>query len=234
MRVGASIILHEGRCIQSYGWKLFRPLGSLKSVMDSLEEYECDEVAIIRPIRNSDNKNSFLKDINVLSRLQSMTPISFGGGIRSIQHLEYLKNLPIERLILSSSFIDKDTKFMKKAINLFGKQAIQCLLPITYVNKEFFIYHCSKNKLIPLNNIKTSFIDNYANEIIIYDIDNDGFNENFNDEIVNNLPFSNKKIVLTGGIRKDSINWARKKDFASVLIDNKVLHNEFSVKGYKK
>ena len=105
MRVGSTLLLKNKKCYQSYNWSYFRPLGSLQIAVDSLDEYECDEVAIIRPVRDCDSLDLFSRDLDVLRELNAMTPISFGGGIRSREHLELLEGLPVERFVFSSAFI---------------------------------------------------------------------------------------------------------------------------------
>ena len=233
MRIGSILLLDNQRCVQSYHWSKFRPLGSLQLAMDSLEEFECDEVAIIRPVRDKDSLDLFAKDLDVIRALKTMTPISFGGGIRTLQHLELLKDLPIERLMFSSSFIAKDESLIKKACSLFGHQAIQCVLPVKLVDEMVYVYDCKLAKFCPLGAIDLVFVDQFANEIVIYDVDNDGAANCFNESFLDGHPFQRKKIVVTGGIGKSTIDWARRHELASVLIDNKVLHQEYSIKNFK-
>ena len=233
MRIGASIILIDGYCYQSYNWKIMRPLGKLQNVIDSLEEYQCDEVAIIRPIRNHDNIESFQKDINVISKLNCMTPVSFGGGLRSEQHIDMLNNMPIERLIFSSSFIKKDSELIKYAISLYGHQSIQCVLPFRYIDNKIDIFSTQINSYIPLESIDMKFIEEYANEIILLDTTNEGENNKFNHEILDKLEIRNSKMIISGGIGLVDIKRAKEYKLASVLIDNKILHKEYSTRGYR-
>ena len=69
MRIGSTVLLNENKCIQSYRWECFRPLGTLQGVIDSLEEYQCDEIAIIRPVRKNDSLDAFKTDISELKKL---------------------------------------------------------------------------------------------------------------------------------------------------------------------
>jgi imidazole glycerol phosphate synthase subunit HisF len=233
MRIGSILLLDNQRCVQSYHWKNFRPLGSLQLAMDSLEEFECDEVAIIRPVRNKDSFELFTKDLDVIRALKTMTPITFGGGIRTLQHLELLKDLPIERLMFSSSFITKDELLIEKASCLFGHQAVQCVLPVKLIGEIVCVYDCKLAQFCPLEAIDLGFVDQFANEVVIYDVDNDGAVNSFNESLLDGHPFLRNKIVVTGGIGKCTIDWARRQGVASVLIDNKALHQECSIKSYK-
>lgn len=233
MRVGSIVLLNTQRCVQSYNWEILRPLGELQGVLDSLEEYQCDEVAIIRPVRNQDTFEQFEADIQVLKRLKTMTPISFGGGIRSRKHLALLKDLPVERLVFSSAFLKKDNGLLDEAKSLFGHQAIQCLLPIRMAKEDRQVF-CSENAtFISTDEVDFSFIQAYANEIILFDIECEGEKNRFDFEFLSSVPIDNKKIIVSGGIGQESVRIANEKGVASVMIDNKVLHKEYSISSYK-
>lgn len=233
MRIGASIILIDGYCYQSYNWKIMRPLGNLQSVIDSLEEYQCDEVAIIRPIRANDSLELFQKDIDKISQLNCMTPISFGGGLRDKEQIDMLHNLPIERLIFSSSFINRDLDLIQYAISLYGHQSIQCLLPFRYINNKIEIFSTGQNSYVSFETIDIKLIEKYANEIILFDTINEGKNNKFSSEILDTLEVDTSKVIISGGIGVTDIKKAKQYKLASVLIDNKVLHKEYSIRGYR-
>jgi phosphoribosylformimino-5-aminoimidazole carboxamide ribonucleotide (ProFAR) isomerase len=233
MRVGSTVLLQNQKCVQSYNWKTMRSLGDIQGILNSLEEYQCDEVAIIRPVRVNDTLAKFKEDIEVLHCLKTMTPISFGGGIRTADHLVLLKDLPVERLVFSSAFILKNQALIEVAKNLFGHQAIQCLLPIQNQNGNMQVYCSYKAVFIPLAEVDFEFIQSYANEVILFDISHEGASDKFDFELVNQIPLSNDKLIISGGIGFESIKTAYKLGFASVLIDNKVLHEECSITRYK-
>jgi len=233
MRIGSTVLLSDQNCIQSYEWKLKRPLGRIQGVFDSLEEYHCDEVAIIRPVRDNDSVEDFRKDIQVVKELSSMTPISFGGGVRTLEHLKLLQDLPIERLIFSSAFLEKDEKLILAAKNLFGHQAIQCLLPIITKDGETWVFHSSKNKYIPFDSVDIDFINEFANEVILFDVIHEGMTNRFDWSLLEGMAFDSKKTVISGGVGRKDIQIAKANGIASVLVDNKILHQEYSISGYK-
>jgi phosphoribosylformimino-5-aminoimidazole carboxamide ribonucleotide (ProFAR) isomerase len=233
MRVGATVLFLDGFCYQSYAWKQMRPLGKLQGILDSLESYQCDEISIIRPIREYDTKDTFEKDINILRNINSMTPLSFGGGLRSIEQIDLLHNLPIERLIFSSAFIKQDRTLIEYSRKLFGHQAIQCLLPFSINGEVIQIFNSEDNKYINFDELNINFIDEYSNEIILFDTKNEGVENTFNKYSYEYIGIDNKKLVISGGIGKETIKWAKKNGIASVLIENRVLHKEYSIKEYK-
>jgi phosphoribosylformimino-5-aminoimidazole carboxamide ribonucleotide (ProFAR) isomerase len=233
MRVGATIILLNGYCFQSYNWNKMRPLGKLQGVIDSLESYQCDEISILRPIRESDTIESFKQDVNILKKISCMTPISFGGGLREIKHIDLLHDLPIERLIFSSAFIHKNISLLEHARKLFGHQAIQCLLPFVIEKNVIKIFFSEFNHFIQLSEIDFDFINKYANEVIFLDTKNEGMYDQFEEIIYKMNLVKNEKLIISGGIGKTNIKHGKQQRIASILIDNKVLHKEYSIKDYK-
>ena len=106
-------------------------------------------------------------------------------------------------------------------------------MPIKIIDQKIFVYYCNEAKLISINKLDLSFINNFANEVVLYDISNDGLRDSFNEQIADSLSNDYSKLVLSGGIGKETIKWAREKGLASVLVDNKVLHREYSINEYK-
>ncbi|MFX4237788.1 HisA/HisF-related TIM barrel protein [Aliarcobacter butzleri] len=233
MRVGSTIILLNGYCYQSYNWKMMRPLGELQRVIDSLEAYHCDEISIIRPIRIDDTNESFKKDIQEIKKINCMTPLNFGGGLRSCENIDLLHDLPIERLIFSSAFINKDFEVIEYARRLFGQQAIQALIPFLIENDSIKVFSSNQDKLIPIEDIDMDLINKSANEIVLYDIQNESRSNQFKEEVIKKLDIDNEKLIISGGIGHTNIKNAKRDNLASVLIDNKVLHEEYSIRRYK-
>ena len=233
MRIGATVLLETMTAVQSYNWNCIRPLGNLQLVLDSLEEYRTDEVAIIRPVRGYDTLKSFSQDVELLRCIKTMTPLSFGGGIRNLQHIELLKGLPVERLIFSTAFLNEDKKLIDTAANLFGMQAIQCILPFKYSNGRLEVFNSAMGVFAPFTSCNSAFIDAHSNEIILYDVNGEGQPNAFACSVLDEVPFKKAKIIISGGIGKNSISSALKNNIASVLIEYRILHSEYSVKGYK-
>ena len=233
-RIGASVIIKDQRAVQSYRWNVLRPLGEIQTVFSFLDEYECDEIAIMRYSRSNDNIDNFLNDVASISSCTISSPVSFGGGVRSISELNHLRLMPMERVIFSSAGICNETNLLNEASQTWGKQAMQCLLPVRMTNDGFQVYISKENNFVDLDIINFEFIDEYFNEVIIYDTDADGSYDKFNYSILEKIPLNTQKIVITGGVGLKIIKMAKDLELASVLVDNCVLHVQDSIKKYKK
>ena len=233
MRIGSNILFYDSYCYQSYGWEKFRPLGRLQDVVSALESYECDEIAIIRPIRNNDTFKLFESDLNVIKSVNCMTPISFGGGLRDFRCIDMLHDLPIERLVFSSKFIDGSYDVIEYATRLYGHQAIQCLLPFRIIESRLEIFNSKINQYINSDCIDFKKIGILANEIVLFDSTNEGFDNKFDMKVFDFIDIDYKKIIVSGGAGRQTINSVKNYNIASVLIDNRVLHSEYSIKRYR-
>ena len=228
MRIGCSIIFINGYCYQSYNWKIIRPLGALNNVLSFLDSYEVDEISITRPIR-SDNV-SYESDIEIIKKSFSNSPMSFGGGIRNLNQLKYLKGLPIERFHFSNAFIHLNKDLIQKSINMFGRQAVVASLPIKIIKKVPYIFDGISGNFVYLSKEIFNFVNEYADEIILIDTDNEGLNDVFNFELLELTNFSINKIIISGGLGPKVIKKAKSINVASCLIENKVLHKENYIK----
>ena len=165
MRIGATLLLRNGYCFQSVRWQYLRPLGSLKNAIKFLEKRNVDEIAIVRYTRKNDIRSDLIADIKLISKVDCITPLSFGGGIRNNETLCMLHDLPIERILLSSSYLNQDIDFIQNAIQLFGKQALISVLPYRHKNNNFEYYNCTREKF---QAIDPDFIQKYSNEVLLY------------------------------------------------------------------
>lgn len=225
MRVGASLLLKNGFCYQSYRWQFLRPLGSLQNAVRMLEERQVDDISIIRYCRDKQNQADFESDLELISNLDCTTPLAFGGGIRDSEALRMVHQLPVERILLSSIYFEKNNLLVEEAISIFGKQALIAVLPYRVHNNKIEYYHCRGQKF---GNCDLDFIDSYANEVMLYNTDQEGLAFLDVPDVRHLFPFEHSKLILSGGINHGYIKKMRKLDFAALCIDNSALHHEFN------
>ena len=229
MRVGSVILFKNGYCYQSYGWNLLRPLGKLQNAISHLDTYLIDDITIIRPIRDNDNQIQLLSDLNEIKKIKSSTPISFGGGIRNINQLNLLRELPLERLVFSSALFKKESSLLKTAKNLFGKQAIIGLIPFE-INSNLRVFNCQKNSFVSSDEINHLDI---VDEIILYDCLNEGSQSGFNCDIFNILNLDPINCIISGGVANLYNSFKNHdKPPKAIAIENSILHREFSKSNY--
>ena len=239
MRIGSTVLLYNGYCYNSYNWNFLRPLGKLNGILSSLDELKIDEILVLRPIKGVDTDLIWEIDINEIIKSYTTTPLIFGGGIRNINRLSQLKYLPIERIAFSSKIIThnyKKLKIIEKAILEFGKQAIISILPYKYNDDKIYLYNSEDKKYILMNNSLIKIINEYSNEILLYNISADGMYKLGEIDILSRGHFDPNSIIYTGGITDFTLKYLYKKhkDLAAIYIDNKTLFNEQHIYKIKK
>ena len=212
MRKGAVILFRDGYCYQSYAWKIERPLGKIQNVLDHLEEYNV----------------SFYSDILELSKIKSSTPLSFGGGLNSIDRIDSIRSLCFERFIFSNSLLLSNSNVINYAYELCGKQAVIGCLPVKYINNILMIYNSKLDKFISLESINYKSISK-CDELLVVDCSNEGSSSSFNFRILDQKIFNSKKIIISGGVNFNK-KLKSKNNIISILIENRVLHTEYSLK----
>lgn len=227
MRKGAVILFKDGYCYQSYGWEIQRPLGKIQNILDHLEEYHIDEIAIIRPVKGIDSDESFYSDIYELSKIQSSTPLSFGGGLYNKERIDRVRSLSFERLIFSSSLLS-NSNIINYTRELTGKQAIVGSIPLKYINSSLMVYNSTLNKFVSIKSVNLKNIS-ICDELIVTDCSSEGASNSFNMNLLDHVHFKSKKIIISGGVNLNK-ELTKEKKIVSILIENKVLHTEYSIK----
>ena len=229
MRVGATILFKNGYCYQSYGWNFLRPLGNIQNVIDHLEEYSVDEISIIRPVKGHDNDADFYSDLNILSKINTSTPLSFGGGLYDAKRVDFARALSFERLIFTSNLFLKNSSLIDYTKKMLGKQAIIGCLPVKILNKKLKVFNSIKNNFLSLKELNLDQLE-MCDELLIYDCVNEGYSNLFDLNLLDfKKIFNNKKIIISGGVDKD-LKTLHYKNIVSKLVDNRVLHKEYSIK----
>ena len=88
--------------------------------------------------------------------------------------------------------------------------------------------------MIPFGQVDLEVLKPLCNEIILYDLENEGTANKFDFSLVNKLSVKREKLVISGGIGTNTLAEAKSRGIAAVLIENRVLHSEMSVKAIKK
>lgn len=228
MRVGANLLWDglSGQLIQSYGWETWRPLGKIHNVLKCLEKNLVDEVMITRPIRGSEASNEFAQDIEILKQIYCLTPLSISGGLRSKKEIEILSNSAFERIALSSAFILGNRSLIEYSVSVFGKQAIQCVLPCKKQCSRLSVFCSARQIYYDFESLDLELINDLSNEIILIDVENEGTENAFDFSLVEATKFNTEKLIISGGVGREVVKYAKKMNIAACYVDNRSLYRE--------
>ncbi|MDA7490984.1 HisA/HisF-related TIM barrel protein [Synechococcus sp. AH-707-M23] len=196
----------------------------MQNAVKILEQRKVDEISIIRYCRENDDVNDFNRDLDLIANIDCITPLSFGGGIRDSHILQKLHQLPIERLLLNSAYMQKNQDLIEQAIQIFGKQALIAVLPYRVSAGKLQYFHSSANSF---HSCDLDFVNKFSNEVMFYNTELEGVNHSIHPKICD-FPLPCSKIILSGGINRALIKKLRHQRIAAVCIDNVSLHHEFN------
>jgi cyclase len=186
------------------------PINAVKIFNDK----EVDELVLLDITATNDKREpSYEKIREIVS--EAFIPIGYGGGINTLNQIEKLFRLGIEKVILNTA-IHSNPDLVKQASNIFGSQSIVAAID---VKKDFFnnyrIYSCSgaKKEKTDLVYFIKKIEELGAGEIIINSIDNDGTMSGYDNNLIKAVS-SNVKVPVIASGGAGSL-----KDFANAIKD---------------
>lgn len=233
MRTAALVLYLDGFCYQSYGWQMLRPLGEVQTVFSMLDDHQIDEIALIRPVREGDSLAAFERDVDRLASLQTQSPLSFGGGIRELACVNAFERLPMERVLLSSAFVGGDAELLQSLQQRLGRQALQALLPLRRSDQALEVYHCAEGRFVPLSMLDRDLLEQFANEVVVYDCDHEGTPGGFDVSLSDALHLAPQRLILAGGLDQAGVKQAAAAGHAAVAIENRILQQEYHPRRYR-
>ena len=122
-RLIGKIILHEGISVQSLQYNNYLPLGSPKISAEYLDKWGIDEIIILDIDATKKRSKPNFKLIREISKI-IRTPLTVGGGIRSINDVYSLIRSGADKVSINSSFL-KNPKIIKKASRFRNDDALK-------------------------------------------------------------------------------------------------------------
>jgi cyclase len=175
-RIIPSLLISNKRLVKTKKFKNPVYLGDPINAIKIFNEKQADEIVVI-DITASNNKQG--PNFNLIEEIctECFMPIAYGGGINSIEHIQKLIQLGVEKVILGeTAFTNK--VLLKEAITIFGSQSIVGIIDIktTLFNKKphVFIKNGKINtKKTPLE-YALELQDLGVGELILQDINREG------------------------------------------------------------
>jgi cyclase len=187
-RVIPILLLKNAGLVKTQKFKNPKYVGDPINAVRIFNDKEVDELVFLdisaTPQKRGPNFE-LIKDIAT----EAFMPFAYGGGITSLNEIEKLINLGVEKVVLNTVAVT-NPKIISEAANIFGNQSIVVSIDIkkTLFNGKKSFTHCGQTK-----NAK-NYID-YAKEIeqlgagelIINSIDNDGMMQGYDLQLIKNI-----------------------------------------------
>ena len=178
-------------------------LGDVLNAVRIFNEKEVDEIVILDIYATKQNREPNFERIKMVAT-ECFMPLSYGGGISTLNHIEKAFNQGIEKVIICSEA--DNLNLIKEASKKYGSQSIAVCVDI---KKNFFgkyrAYKESGTKVInsSVSDYIKSLIYNGAGEVILHFISNDGQMTGYDLDFLGDISkLIDVPIVVLGGAGK--------------------------------
>lgn len=196
-RIIPILLLKNDELVKSIAFNNHSYIGDIINAVKIFNELEADELFIMDTSASDNGINySLLEEISS----ECFMPLSYAGNIDSIEKIEKLIHLGVEKICINSASIDYE--FLQKAVRQFGSSTISICVDYKYVNNKAIV-HFSNGKIESDLTVMDHLINiNKLNvgEIIIQNIIRDGTYSEYDYVLLKEVSdkFQNP-IVIAGG-----------------------------------
>lgn len=206
------VLLRDGVVVQSRQFRRYQNLGNPVGIVQRLSAWSADEM-IYLDISREGNGTSQRKDLKMLpgsSLLEVLgqvsenanMPLTFGGGIRSLDEIAIRIQGGADKVTLNTIALDHP-EFVQKAAHLFGSQCIVVSVDVISTDSGWFVYDHRKKNVLSLNPVEwVRRVEGLgAGEIFLNSVDRDGMGSGYDvalaDDISKNIQIP---VIVCGGV----------------------------------
>jgi cyclase len=135
---------------------------------------------------------------------EAFMPVGYGGGIRSLVHIENLYERGIEKVVLSSCLTDAE-QLVSEAAQRYGGQAVTVCLPVThnlFGRESVRLLSGARAMSGHVEEIARRVVDKGAGEVMVYSIDRDGTYAGYDIDLLRRVSAAaDVPVVACGGAR---------------------------------
>ncbi|GAB1266007.1 HisA/HisF-related TIM barrel protein [Aurantivibrio infirmus] len=238
VRLIPCIITKNDLVVQSFGFKKYLPIGSLKTAIEFFVNWDVDEIIIIDidAYREKRKPNFSLVE---WAGSECFVPLTVGGGISELDDIRRLLNAGADKVCLNTVAFDSP-QFVRKAASVFGSQCITVSIDVKKVDGDYFVYnHISQN-------IERKSPADYAEEmekvgageIFLNSVDRDGSREGYDLNMIKSVTSRlSIPVIACGGVGNfkdlpDGINIGGCQAVAAANIFQHTEHSTIAAKAH--
>lgn len=234
-RVIPVILLREGRIVQSRRYSRYNILGDPTPVVERISNWSSDEL-IYLDITNREDPHAELHEVDSLLQaiaLRCSVPLTFGGGVRSVEDVRRRLRLGADKITLNSMAIDQPD-LIDQVAAAFGSQCMVVSMDVK-LNAEgrHEVFKCGRKPTGATPEAFAKMVEQRgAGEILVSSVDRDGTGQGFDIDLIRRVCGAVRIPVIALGGAGDWGHFAEvltKTDASAVAAANIFQHSENSV-----
>ncbi|WP_405292863.1 HisA/HisF family protein [Methanobrevibacter sp.] len=162
-------------------------------------------------------------NINDVKMANTIIPVMFDGGVKNCESFEFFLDYAYKIIIPTETL--ESIEEMEKIFEKYPKERI--VVSVDTKNSQLL----SKNFDMSLKDFKEILIDLNPNEIILLDISGVGTEKGYNKELLEEFSDLKDKLIIAGGLNKDSLGELESLGIKKVLIGTSLHSGEVKLLG---
>ena len=160
-------------------------------------------------------------NINEIKMVNTILPVILDAGVKNAEGFSFFLDYALKIIIPTETLESIDELY--EICNKYPKERI--VISVDVKNNELF----SKNLDLTLNEFKDILVDIDPLQIILLDISGVGTNKGYNKELLNEVADLKDKLIIAGGLNKDSISELEKIGIKKVLLGTSLHSGEVKI-----
>lgn len=230
-RLIALVPVQFGQVVMSYGYMHHKPAGSLSTVLQNLDRWGIDEIAVI-----DISKGIVKPDFSIFEQIRLSavrTPIAFGGGIRSAGHAAETLAQGCDRVIVET-LMWQDPKEIERISAAIGQQAVIGAVPLVYGSNGLTV--------APVNSAGSETWSDFVkhvnelpiSELMVIDREHEGIAGTHKVSEHTPINETRHKLIWFGGLNvSQAAGLLKRQDTVGVAFSNPLLAKELVVKTHR-
>ena len=200
-RIIPVLLIEDGKLVKTIKFKNRRYIGDPLNAIKIFNELEVDEIIILDISATLKNKKFDLDLLRNICKINN-TPISIGGGIKTIEDIHQILRLGVEKVVLCNS---TNKEFLENAVSIFGSSTISICINVKLNILGKYKVYSPINKSLNNSDLKEylkMLNDVGVGEIIIQNVDLDGTFKGYDRKLYKKVnSIVNCPLVALGGAR---------------------------------
>lgn len=235
-RIAGVVVVKDGWAVQSFGYERYLPLGRPECLVENLDRWGADEIIVISIDRSS---RGLAPDIALVRRLASLglsTPLTFGGGIRSVSDAAAVIESGADRICVDALFWD-DPDTVQDIARLLGAQAVVGVFPAS-VSQHGLLRrdYRTRTDAVPVERSLRLFRDRVVSEALLIDWRHEGMPLGFDPGLVAHNPVPETPLIAFGGLSSAGqvAELLARDQVVACAIGNFLSYREHAIQAYRR
>ena len=198
-RIMPCLLLKEGRLVKTVNFKNPNYIGDPINAVKIYNEKEVDELVLL-DIHASKHNTPINFELLTDFAAECFMPLSYGGGVKTLNDFKKLYRLGIEKVIVNTLLIDHP-QIIIEAVKKYGSQSIVASIDVKTISENYTIYsHAGRKVDLSFNEYLNHVIALGVGEILLTSVDQEGTWNGFDNVLIEEVNrIVNVPIIANGG-----------------------------------